>query len=610
MRTHERYSETDSIASSPHGIGVKQNRLTSLFARFAREYPARTIIIFCCMVLAGLAEFISITTLFPILSIALGDGSTTGSRVSFIIDQSLRTLGISPSLPILLCTMVVLTTAKSALLLLSSSQLGYSAAHVMADLRLQLLRYTMNARWTRLATWRTGSLVNAVINETRLAAQAYARTCAVLSEAVLVTVYCLLAFLVSWTVSLAALVGGAVILIALHRIVQLTARSGQRLIEMLKSLSARLADALFSIKSIKAMGCENLLIPLLESDNEGLRRADTRMIVSQYGLPVLQEPVMITSMAVGLYLVLNVWALGTEELLVLALLFWRTVSRVANAQRNYQEARSMQGAFWSVLALIDEARNAGETRGGSFKPTLNHGIELRNVTFSYDGKPVLSNVSMTVPVGRLTGVTGLSGSGKTTLTDLIIGLMEPQAGEVLIDGIPLSELDLSSWRKMIGYVPQETQLLHDSIYLNVTLGDPSLTRGDAEAALRAAGAWEFVSALSESMDRVVGERGAKLSGGQRQRIAIARALVRKPSLLILDEVTASLDPETEAEICSTLVDLAGKVTTLAISHQRAILEVAPLVYRVDAGSVTVLKDGLAADSLEKQGKEPAAILVK
>jgi ATP-binding cassette subfamily C protein len=167
--------------------------------------------------------------------------------------------------------------------------------------------------------------------------------------------------------------------------------------------------------------------------------------------------------------------------------------------------------------------------------------------------------------------------------DLVIGLLRPQAGEVLIDGVPLETLDRRAWRRMIGYVPQDTLLLHDSVLANVTLGDPALTRADAERALRQAGAWEFVSALPEGLDTPVGERGGRLSGGQRQRIAIARALVHEPKLLILDEPTSALDAAAEAAVRDTLRALKGRYTLLAITHRPALLDVSDQVLHMTGG---------------------------
>ena len=169
-------------------------------------------------------------------------------------------------------------------------------------------------------------------------------------------------------------------------------------------------------------------------------------------------------------------------------------------------------------------------------------------------------------------------SGKTTIVDLAIGLIRPDAGTIILDGKPLQEVDIQAWRGMIGYVPQETLLLHDTIMRNVTLGDPTLQKSDVEWALQAAGASDFVAALPDGLETVVGERGGRLSGGQRQRVAIARALVNRPRLLILDEATSALDHESEDAIRRTLENLTGQISILAISHNRALVRAASRVF--------------------------------
>ena len=219
----------------------------------------------------------------------------------------------------------------------------------------------------------------------------------------------------------------------------------------------------------------------------------------------------------------------------------------------------------------------------------------RRLTFAYDKRTIFEDLSLTIPAGYFTSIVGPSGVGKTTVVDLAIGLIRPQRGEVLLDDQPLSQIDLRAWRKMIGYVPQETLLLHDSVYRNVTLGDPDLQDQDVEYALRAAGAWAFVQDLPEGAHSSVGEHGSRLSGGQRQRIAIARALAQRPKLLILDEATSALDSETEAAICQTLRDLRGGMTILAISHQTGLIEAADRVYRLEHGAAAIVVDRSSAE---------------
>jgi ATP-binding cassette subfamily C protein len=232
---------------------------------------------------------------------------------------------------------------------------------------------------------------------------------------------------------------------------------------------------------------------------------------------------------------------------------------------------------------IKQAEKFREILEGTEQPRLESAIRLDRVSFAYGDKPVLQDISLTIPTRSLTTIIGSSGTGKTTLVDLIIGLYKPDTGEVYLDDIPLTRIDLKQWRHKLGYVPQEQLLLHDSILTNVTLGDPQLTQADAEYALRAANAWEFVSELPEGMHSSVGERGSKLSGGQRQRIMIARALVHRPEVLILDEPTSALDPASEAIVIRTLEDLRRDYTILAISHQTALAESADKTYRLQDG---------------------------
>jgi ATP-binding cassette subfamily C protein len=248
-----------------------------------------------------------------------------------------------------------------------------------------------------------------------------------------------------------------------------------------------------------------------------------------------------------------------------------------------------ESAFWSLRATIEQAEAAHELPRGREQPCLRKGITLKDVGLFYGEQRVLRNVSLCIPAGQVTAIIGPSGAGKTSTVDVIIGLVQPQAGEVWIDEVPLGEIDLRAWRGMVGYVPQETLLLHESVFLNVTLGDPLFTLAEVEAALRSAGAWDFVAALAEGVHTTVGERGSRFSGGQRQRIAIARALVHKPRLLILDEATASLDPASEAAICATVKKLRGSMTILLISHQLVLLEAADNIYRLEGGTVRQLE---------------------
>jgi ATP-binding cassette subfamily C protein len=298
---------------------------------------------------------------------------------------------------------------------------------------------------------------------------------------------------------------------------------------------------------------------------------------------------MMAFTAVILYAALVYLKMSLAIVVATLYLIRRILKNIHKIQIEYQTMTGSESAYWSLQKKMLEAERAREETQGHQVPVFKEGIRINQVTFGYDDKSVLKNLNIDLPRGKFIAIVGPSGAGKTTVVDLVIGLLRPQQGEVYIDDRPMVEIDIYRWRRMIGYVPQETLLLHDTIFFNVTLGDESISEKDVEDALRAAGALDFVREMSDGMHTVVGERGGKISGGQRQRIAIARALVNKPRLLILDEATTALDPETEVAICDTLLELAGKVTILSISHQRAMLEAAEIAYRLEAGGGVLLK---------------------
>ncbi|HKG75561.1 MAG TPA: ATP-binding cassette domain-containing protein, partial [Aestuariivirgaceae bacterium] len=214
------------------------------------------------------------------------------------------------------------------------------------------------------------------------------------------------------------------------------------------------------------------------------------------------------------------------------------------------------------------------------------------------------DVDLIIPKGGITVLQGASGAGKTTIIDLLTGLYRPSSGRILVDGVDLTDISLKEWRRMIGYVPQELTLLHTSVIENITLGDVTIGTERVWQALVLAGAADFVRELPDGLEGDVGEMGAKVSGGQRQRLALARAIVARPKLLILDEVTSALDPETERDICDRINALAGEFTVVAITHRPAWSRIASNLYKVAGGKV------IEVHSKPPQGNKTASALLK
>lgn len=557
----------------------------------ARAYPRRTAITLFALLVAGLFEGISLSALLPVLDLAAGQGADGQSDRG--LGALIRGFGIEPSLGPLLLIIVVGIALKAAMVLLANRHVGYTVAQVGTDLRLRLLRALLRARWEFFLHQPVGTLANAMATETVRSSNAYLSGARAFATGIETLVYATVALFVSWQATLAAVAVGAVIALGLGRLVRSARKAGRRQTDALVSLLRRMADTLQSVKALKTMGLAAQANVVLEAETRRLNKAMRKEVLNVEGLRALYEPVAIAFVAGGAYAVVTFWGLQLASVVVLMVLLLRVLKLGGKLQQEYQKMAVNESAYWSLQRTIARAEEAPEAEPHGRTPVFERELALEDVHFAFGDRPILRGMTLRLPATSFTTVIGPSGAGKTTILDLIAGLLAPTSGQLLLDGVPLEECNLQEWRRMIGYVPQETLLLHDSVLHNVTLGDPALTEADAERALRAAGAWEFVSAMPEGMQTFVGERGSKLSGGQRQRVSIARALVRRPKLLILDEATSALDPVSEAALCETLAQLRGEVTVLAVSHQTGLAEIADRVMRLEDGVVVAVAAGEA-----------------
>jgi ATP-binding cassette subfamily C protein len=559
-----------------------------LIRYFMMAYPLRSLVMIGCFLFSGVAEGFSILTFLPVLEL-LSSGNVTGDSTAVrFIGTLLNFVGLTPSLPVMLGLIVAGITAKSALLMLAMKQAGYTIAHVTTDLRLKMIKALLVAKWNYFVSQPAGHLANAISSEAMRASTAYHHAILLIAAIIQIWVYSIVALWVSWKITIISLLISLALLFILKGFIKMSRGAGDQQTALMKALIGRLTDMLQGIKPIKAMAREEHIQTLLESETEDIKKAQQRHVLASESLKAFQEPLLVAMIAIGIYCVLTFGKQTFSAIMVMIFLFNRLLNRIYFAQACYQELSTNESALWSLLDNIEHTQREREMDTGNRQPEkIEKGIHIDGLLFSYDQKVVLENASMDIPAGQIVAIVGHSGTGKTTVADLVTGLFRPEQGAIYVDDIPLDQINLHAWRGLIGYVPQEMFLFHDTIYKNVSLGDDNLSSADVEEALRAAGAWDFVSETPLGLDTVIGERGSKLSGGQRQRLALARALVRKPQLLILDEVTTALDPETEQAICRTLKQFKGTMTILAISHQPAIMGIADKIFDLSSG---VLKE--------------------
>ena len=317
-------------------------------------------------------------------------------------------------------------------------------------------------------------------------------------------------------------------------------------------------------------------------------RNDKLKIMRRQGLlTVLQEMSLITLLLTAFFLNLKYFNSDFASILLSVILFYRASGYILNSQNIWGNYFSMAGGTQTV---VDNDKWLGanlEKPFGKLEPKFNDAIRLKEVTFSYTSeRKILDNISLEIPKNSTVAFVGKSGSGKSTLVNLLAGLLRPESGSIFIDNEKLEGIDITAWRKKIGYVTQEPILFTDTIENNITMWSEASqeTTESLNNALKRAHIDEFVNSIG-GIDKTIGDKGAILSGGQRQRLSIGREFFKQPELLIFDEATSSLDAESEAFIQRSIDEQHGKITTIIIAHRLSTLRNADIIFMLSKGKI-------------------------
>jgi ATP-binding cassette subfamily C protein len=535
----------------------------------------------CALIFAGFIETIGIGALLPLLNLVLDvDAGRDTNILNQIINTLFSTIGLEKSFNHLLLVIVITITLKALIIFLALRMVSYIAVDITYDLRRKFINALLSAQWKYYSKLNIGHSANAIATETDHAGQFCFIIGKAVSSAIQAFIYTLIAFIVDWKVSLAAIIMGGVAAFVLKFLIKMTRDAGNDMARILNSILSRLNEALSSAKSIKAMGEETRYAAILERDTQGLQASRKKLTFSSLALNLAHEPIMVLFIAIGLFWAFSFANYPISELFLMAFLFQRLLSQVNQVQNHYQNTAMFEGAVNEIIMKINTANEYQEDDFGQVAPKFAKAIKIQNLNLSYDGNIVFKGFNAQIPAQQMSVIFGPSGSGKSSLLDAILGLTPYEKGKISIDKNSLKEIDIRAWRRSIGYVPQDTFLFHDTISRNVTLGDDSISKERIIEALKKADAWSFVKGLDEGIHHIVGEGGGKLSGGQKQRISVARALVRNPKLLILDEATSSLDKMSEKSILATLKNMLPEITIIAISHDPKILDLADHIIHI------------------------------
>jgi ATP-binding cassette subfamily C protein len=545
----------------------------------------RELVIIGIVLLTGAVEGVGIASLWPIVGLISGGSGSTSHSMGNAIVVALDKIGLPRTVEVLLGVIVVVSLLRFALTATATIFIGRSVAQIATGLRLRLINAAVRARWSYFTTQPNARFTTAVGADGARASTAYRASGSVIAATAKAIVYLCMAFWVSWQFFLAGIVVAVVLWLGVSRFMKMARAAGRGKTKHNLALSQSVTDALTNIKALKAMNRHGFIAQTFRRNIEALREALATETYSESMVRAIQEPILIVFLMGGIYVQHALFGMSMQQILGSILVLVGLSGTIGDVRGAMQRVMIDSSAFWSMIRLIKETEAEAEAIHGGSEPRFDTGIRLDGVGFGYGDKPILTDVELEVPSHAVTTVIGASGAGKTTIADVLIGLNRPDKGRVLVGDTDLETIDTIAWRRQLGYIPQETVLFNDTIANNVTLNDETISRESVIAALKAADAWDFVSALPGGVDYMIGVRGSLLSGGQRQRLSIARALCNNPQFLILDEATSALDRDTAVEIANGIRKLIGEKTILAITHQPIWVDAADRVYEIRAGVV-------------------------
>lgn len=460
---------------------------------------------------------------------------------------------------------------------------------VIEAYRARLYRAVANAEWRFLVTRSPSEFVHALTGEIARVGQVVS-TLIELGVATMVSlVYLALALRVAPLLTVLVLTSGAMLALLVRGGFEQARALGAKSAAARRYLHRTISEHLASLKTARIYGTMDRHVAEIGGLARAARDISYSGAVADSRFHQTLDFGSMVLLAVIVYVSATVLAIPSALLLVLVFVFARLMPRLIQIYRLIRALSTALPIVDDLNSRLQECLAAEEAPITTARTlTLRDGVRFDNVSFAYlrrTDREAVAGVTLRIAAGSTTAIVGQSGSGKSTVADLLIGLLTPSAGLISIDDQPLTPDTVQSWRRQIGYVPQDTFLFHDTVRANLNWARADATEGDLWEALRLASAQEFVAALPHGLDTVIGERGVLLSGGERQRVAIARALLRRPTLLLLDEATSSIDVEHERRIQEAIDALHHRVTIVVITHRLSTIRHADMIHVMDGGAV-------------------------
>ncbi|MGU3355184.1 ABC transporter ATP-binding protein [Bacillus sp. M5A3_1b] len=545
------------------------------------------------MVLISLLEGIGIILLIPMISmtgiINIGEETTFIAPVSRFLQDFPKTA----SLVSILGIYILIVLGQNLLQRNITLRDARTQQAFIRELRLETYSMILKAKWSFFLEKRKTNLINILTTELARVSYGVNLILQLLAAILFTFIQVGIAFLLSPQITIFVLVFGLLFLVASRVFIKKARILGGKTSELAKDYLSGITDHFNGIKDIKSNTLEASRLDWLQSITKKMSNEQMEYMRIRSNSQLFYKVSMAILIAFFLLLSVSMFQAQPTQLLLIILIFSRLWPRFMTIQSNLEQLAASIPAFKSLWELQEECKEAIEMQDIHQQKhieriRIKQGMECKDVYFRYNKQEslyALQNINVQIPINSMTAIVGHSGAGKSTLIDVLMGLIQPEKGQVLIDGTPLTTDNLLSLRRAISYVPQDPFLFNASIRENLLMIEPNASEEQIWSALNFAAAAEFVQTLPKGLDTLIGDRGVRLSGGERQRLVLARAILRKPSILVLDEATSALDTENEVKIQSAIERLKGTMTIIVIAHRLSTIRNADQVIVLGKGEI-------------------------
>lgn len=582
---------------------MEEEKIIKTLLPLLKFYPWAIPVIITLGILSSLSEGLGISLFIPLLQ-SLDQGNTQTFGSNFLVRYLNQIfIHVSPNDKLIIIALCIVGSIflKNCLVYSNGIVFAWLNSRIGHKLRLGIFKQFLSVSYSFLESNESGKLMNTLASETWRASQALTTFIGLIIVTCTIAVYGVLLLLISWQLTLIVSILMVLISLSIQFITRSVKTLGEQAVEYNSALATRMWEGFSGMKVIRAFGRESY-------EQERFNTLSKKVSYTFLKLDILSGSISPLSEVLSVILLMCI--------LVIALLQDRSylptlLTFIFILYRLQPQVKQLDAARISLMALTSAVNEVMSLLNCYDKPYIHSGhipfnnlkqsIYFESVSFLYNGleKPAVQDISICIDQGKTTAIVGPSGAGKSTLIGLLCRFYDVTSGKIYIDDFPLEELNLTDWRHQIAIVSQDVYMFSTTVLENIAYGQLDATENEIIAAAKLANAHEFISQLPQGYDTKVGDRGVRLSGGQRQRIALARAIVRNPQILILDEATNALDSISEHLIQEALNTLSQNRTVIVIAHRLSTIEQADNIIVLNEGRV--IEQGNLQQLLELDG---------